>query len=273
MVDLHAGRNRKCFSDHRGKLLRHATGGVCRLAGQLRAGCVQRRHQSRRESRVASELHSEPATTYFILVGVANPAAANSNPDFESGGKTVFSFNGPAPAGVSASPPAATIAAGASQTYSVTVLAAPFAGQVSLTMSGCPTNATCTFASSTVTAGSGTTLSIVTVAASAADAVDARDLFRGLPQIIWIWSCSVLRSHSLKFANCSGARESRPRIAIAATCIALAICCAGCGAFAASDPAPPPTTDTGTPTGVYTITITGTGNTITASTSVTLTVN
>src|SRR5262249_33073195 len=106
------------------------------------------------------------ASTYYIMAGVANPGAAASSPDLESGGKTALNLTGPAPVGLTASPSNATIAPGASTSYTINALSPPFAGQVALTVAGCPANATCTFQANTVTAGTGTTLSVATTAGS-----------------------------------------------------------------------------------------------------------
>jgi hypothetical protein len=159
--------------------------------------------------------------------------------------------------------------------YNIVALTPPFAGQVALTVSGCPTNATCTFLANTVTAGSGTTLSVVTAVASSAVPETPR-IFVRMPRLhLWIyfflaaflllmlpWARRDLRS-----------RRMISRLSFATLCATFSISCAGCGALGASDPTPPPTTDTGTPVGTYTITVTATANTITATTLVTLTVD
>ncbi len=178
------------------------------------------------------------ATTYYFMVGVANPSDVATNPDLESGGKTVFNFTGPAPAGVSALPTTATISAGATMSYNIVALTPPFAGQVALTVSGCPTNATCTFLANTVTAGSGTTLSVVTAVASSAVPKTPR-IFVRMPRLhLWIyfflaaflllmlpWARRDLRS-----------RRMISRLSFATLCATFSISCAGCGALGASDP-------------------------------------
>jgi hypothetical protein len=214
------------------------------------------------------------ATTYYFLVGVANPNAIAASPDLESGGKTVFNFTGPAPAGVSALPTTATISAGATMSYNIVALTPPFAGQVALTVSGCPTNATCTFLANTVTAGSGTILSVVTAVASAVVPYTRRPVFRAPRMLLWIYIFIAAFLLLLPWARRDvKSRKVISRLSIATLCATFSISCAGCGALGASDPTPPPTTDTGTPAGSYTITVTATANTITATTSVTLTVD
>jgi hypothetical protein len=216
---------------------------------------------------------ANPATTYFFMVGVANPAAAATNPDIESGGKTVFNLSGPAPAGVSASPTNMTLTAGGTASYNVTALTPPFTGQVGLTESGCPTNATCTFLANTINAGAGTKLSVVTTAASAAVLQSGRVAAPRLRQPKWMWFYAAAFAMLLLAAFTIPRPRARiVRIRIAAVCVAVAICCAGCGGLG-GDPTPPPITNTGTPAGTYVITITATSNTITATTSVTLTVD
>jgi hypothetical protein len=217
-------------------------------------------------------------TTYYFMVGVANPGAASAHPDLESGGKTVFSLSGPAPVGLTASPTSASVTAGGTASYAISVLSPPFTAQVALTVSGCPTNATCTLQSNTVTAGTSTSLSVVTSAASVASP-DVRPLRREIwreapafiPFAILSFGATIAIA-AITARRRFGSRRPLRTAFCAAALSAFAICICGCGA-GDSDPSPPPTTNTGTPAGNYTITITGMANTVSATTSVTLTVN
>ena len=107
-------------------------------------------------------------TTYYFLVTVFDttlcpPSGTLVN---ECGGKTVFNFSGPTPAGLAASPNVATITAGGSMTFAINTLAPPLSGQVSFSLAGCPPVSTCTFTSTTVTAGTSNTLTVATTANS-----------------------------------------------------------------------------------------------------------
>jgi subtilisin family serine protease len=64
---------------------------------------------------------------------------------------------------ISASPPSLTMTQGGTGTSTITVAASGgFAGSVGLTVSGCPTNATCSFSPQTVTSGGTSTLTVST---------------------------------------------------------------------------------------------------------------
>lgn len=213
------------------------------------------------------------ATTYYYMVGVANPAAASTSPDLESGGKTALNLTGPAPVGMTAAPTAQTITAGSSANFTVAALSPPFAGQVALTVSGCPTNATCTLLANTLTAGTGTTLSVVTSSDAAAAPDPGSRKWQQNPaslkipvaELIVVLAFVLVARRKLEHASVP--RTSA--VPLACVALVLAIYAVGCG----SDPPPPPTTNMGTPVGSYTLTVMGTANTVTATATMTLTVD
>ena len=207
-------------------------------------------------------------TTYFFEVSVWDISLAAQSPDLENGGKTVLNFFGPLAGGLSATPTTATITAGGSQTYMVNVITPPFTGQVALTLSGCPTNSTCTFAANSVTAGGSTALNVTTTARSFAPPhID----FPLLP-VAPTKRIAVFLLFAICLATAFVARKRRGALGgvLSATLLASLIA-ASCGG--GSSAVNTTTTNTGTPAGSYTLTITGNANTVTATTSVTLTVN
>ena len=212
-------------------------------------------------------------TTYYFVASVFD-VTQTSPPDLESGGKTVFSFMGPPAAGLAATPTfAANVSAGGTAAFAVQTFSPPFTAQVALTVSGCPTNSTCTLTSATVTAGSGTMLTVVTSAASgAALRIGDRQI-----QPLQEKSTTVVRAGGfvgLRLTNHMGnqarpvAREGAKNV----TAISLALMLFGCG-LGDSGVSIPPTINTGTPSGPYSIVVTGTAGTITSTTTVVVNVN
>ncbi len=210
-------------------------------------------------------------TTYYFVASVFD-VTQTSPPDLESGGKTVFSFMGPPAAGLAATPTFANVSAGGTAAFAVQTFSPPFTAQVALTVSGCPTNSTCTLTSATVTAGSGTMLTVVTSAASgAALRIGDRQIqpLRRSPQpwsvLVALWVCALLITW--------GTRRGRlPGKVLNATAISLALMLFGCG-LGDSGVSIPPTINTGTPSGPYSIVVTGTAGTITSTTTVVVNVN
>jgi hypothetical protein len=216
-------------------------------------------------------------TTYYLMVSVFDstlcpPAGTLVS---ECGGKTVFNFSGPTPAGLAATPNAATISAGSSMNFTINTLAPPLSGQVSFSLAGCPPLATCTFTSSTVTAGTANTLMVTTTASTiTTPAPGARKGPRSIepwnPAILrglWIFMMALLVMLGLP-------RGKRRRIALRVPlAILIALAAFGmlsCGGGTAESTVVIP----GTTAGAYplVITATGSGNT-TATTTVNITVD
>jgi hypothetical protein len=214
-------------------------------------------------------------TTYFFMVtafdtSLCPPAGTNSA---ECGGTTVLNFNAPIPAGLIASPPATSISAGGSATFTIGTLSPPLSGQVTFSISGCPPVSTCTFSAGSVVAGGSISLSVTTTVRSAA--APARKLPRlpaGSPDVVNL-GVLLLAAAMLLFASL----RKYPRRAVIALAplvlllLGAALVSSGCGVTADNAPPVPPA---GTSAGVYPLVVTaiGTGN-VMATTTVSLTVN
>lgn len=176
---------------------------------------------------------------------------------------TVSDFSVASPQGT------ATVKAGQSATYTISVgqQFGAFTNAVSLACSGLPSLASCSFSPSSVTPGSGSTTSTLTVMTTAASLMlPARPSNRPtLPMVaLWLsvfltfiiaafWAKKDKRKFAFRFASC-----------VLLTCIALAIASCGNGSKGPSNP--------GTPAGTYTVSVTGSSNQLQHSVNVTLVV-
>jgi hypothetical protein len=208
-----------------------------------------------------------PNTTYFFMVTVFDtslcPPAGTSSA--ECGGTTVLNFNAPIPAGLTSSPPATSISAGATATFTIGTLSPPLSGQVTFSIAGCPPVSTCTFSAGSVAAGGSISLAVTTTVRAAAPST--RNLRRVVPRsptpaVVW----GVLLALTMLFLI--PLRKNR-RLGI--LLFGVAIVSFGCGVTANNTP---PVVPPGTSAGVYPLVVsaTGTGN-VTATTTVSLTVN
>lgn len=176
---------------------------------------------------------------------------------------TVSDFSVTSPQGT------ATVKAGQSATYTISVgqQFGAFTNAVSLACSGLPSLASCSFSPASVTPGSGSTTSTLTITTTAPSLIfPARPSNRPtLPVVaLWLtvfltfivaalWAKKEKRKFAFRFASC-----------VFLTCIALAIVSCSSGSKGPSNP--------GTPAGTYTVSVTGSSNQLQHSTSVTLTV-
>jgi hypothetical protein len=217
-------------------------------------------------------------TYYFMVTVFDTTLCTGATPNvLECGGKTVFNFSGPLPSGVTASPTAATISAGGTTSYNIGTFSPPLSGNVTLTVAGCPSLSTCTFTSSSITAGMSSTLSVTTTASSQSRFVHPRirmPVFpaRGLRELeigaelaivlLFVWLMNWKRA------------PLRPNVAWFPLAILIAIAAACLSGCLAATESVPPVTIPGTPAGAYALVVTATGNgNTTATTTVTLNVN
>jgi hypothetical protein len=222
------------------------------------------------------QFNATSATTYYFMVTAFDASlCSGATPNvFECGGKTVFTFNGPAPAGVTASPGANSINAGSSSSFTIGTFSPPLSGSVAFTVAGCPPVSTCSFNPASVTGGSSTTLMVTTTARSSLTPGPRPVPVLPMPALRELGIVALFSLLLICFVF--WARVSRRRIpagiAMAIFLVFAGLCFAGCGGLAGNVGPPPP--PQGTPAGVYplVVTVTGNGNT-TATTSITLTVN
>lgn len=171
---------------------------------------------------------------------------------------------------VSSSPGTASVSPGASASYAISV--APqggvgFTDAVSLACSGLPSEASCSFSPASVTPGSGTATSTLTISTAAPSAVFP---YAGPSGPTWpvlaLW-LSLLAALALAAML---ARQKRRQFAFSAACCALLICLAlpavSCGGGSSTPKNP------GTPAGTYSVTVTGASGQLQHSTSVSLSV-
>jgi hypothetical protein len=180
---------------------------------------------------------------------------------------------------VSASPASATVSAGQSATYTVSVSPqlGAFSSPISLacTTNGLPSEATCAFSPASVTPGASAATSKLTISTTAQGAVAWRRL-RGLPMgraPIWEIVLAVsLALFSLGFVVNRRGKScgfSGSRLGLVCALWAIALGYAACGGGGSNASSPPPI-NPGTPSGTYTVTVTGTFGQLSQSASVTL---
>jgi hypothetical protein len=180
--------------------------------------------------------------------------------------------SGPPPPGsfgLAISPNTATVAVGASASYTVTVSAQNgFTSMVSLACSGAPQGAQCSLSPSSVAPGSTSTLTITTTGATSTLRMAPAP---GVPLFSW-WP--VLPGIVVGgFGWTAFFRKRRILLFLLAFCVlALLALQLSCGGGAASSPPPPPPPGGGTPPGSYSITVTGSSGSIQTSVPATLVV-
>ncbi len=215
-----------------------------------------------------------PNTTYFFMVtafdtSLCPPAGTNSA---ECGGATVLNFNAPIPAGLVASPPAMSITAGGSATFTIGTLSPPLSGQVTFSIAGCPPVSTCTFSAGSVVAGGSISLNVTTTVNGAAP--PTRNLRRAparSPATV-VWGILLALITLLLIPLKSYRRRSLVRFAaLGILLFGVTIASGGCGITADNTP---PVAPPGTSAGVYPLVVTATGaGNVTATTTISLTVN
>jgi hypothetical protein len=221
------------------------------------------------------QFNAATATTYYFMVTAFDMSlCSGTNPNItECGGKTVFTFSGPSPAGITASPSSMSINAGSSASYSIGTFSPPLSGNVTFTVAGCPPVSTCTFSPASVTAGSSTNLLVTTTARGGL--TPAQRQVPVVPTLL-IREVRILMVLALILISLIyWTRDSKPRIpagiSLGAIFVLAGVIFTGCSGLAGIGPPPPPP---GTPAGQYSLVVTATGNgNTTATTSVILTVN
>jgi hypothetical protein len=184
---------------------------------------------------------------------------------------------------ISAAPSAASIAAGQSASYSISVTpVGGFKGTVTLSCSGAPALTTCSIAPTQVTLdGSSPAMASVTLTTSARSSFPPAAPRRFAPRLplgkllvkffAYLFVCGMLWRL---------ARLPRKRLLMtAAVALPIALLCASCGGGSTSSstslppPPPPPPTQQGTPPGAFVITVTGTSASLNHTANVQLKVN
>lgn len=171
---------------------------------------------------------------------------------------------------LASSPSTVTVKAGKSAVYTISVGGqfGAFTNPVSLTCSGLPSDASCSFSPATLTPNSGSAASTLTITTAASSLMFPRLPDRH-PNLPLLTVCVVLLL-AFSLATLWAGKSQRKRAFSLASCVLLICFVSGivsCSSGTAKDP-----TNPGTPAGSYTISVTGSSNQLQHSTNVTLTV-
>src|SRR5439155_9712881 len=182
---------------------------------------------------------------------------------------------------VSVSPATASVKAGQSATYTVSVQPrnGAFSNSISLACSNLPSLASCSFSPASATPGANTVSSMLTVSTTAASALvkppDGRVL--ELPLLALRLELGGLALVGLGLLSVGGRksprRQNRSRRIALASGLALLVVVAAVQASCGGGGSQPPASSPGTPAGNYNITISGTSSSLVQSASAALTVN
>ncbi|HLI77391.1 MAG TPA: choice-of-anchor D domain-containing protein, partial [Acidobacteriaceae bacterium] len=211
--------------------------------------------------------------TFSPTVAGNAPATLTIADNLRSGPVTIALSGAGQDFAVASSPSTASVSAGSSASFTISV--APqggvgFVDPVSLACSGLPSQATCTFSPATVTPGSGTATSTLTISTTAPSSMFpvARRKNPGRPLLIVLWLGLFLTSAAAAFVTKNGGRKFGLAIASCALLACLAATTVSCGGGGSSAPRNP-----GTPPGTYSVTVTGTSKQLQHSATITLTVH
>jgi hypothetical protein len=209
---------------------------------------------------------SDLATPGEIQVTVVNPAPVGGTST-----AAAFSVSGFT---VASSPTSATVSAGQSATYSVSLTPqyGSFDSAVSLSCTGLPSKCTATFAPASVTPGVSAVTTTLTLATKSASASTTGALFSSmalLPPASGMVILILAFVFSPKLPQSFRGRTSgRWLVACALICLIIVIC--GCSSGGGGDNNQ---TYTGTPKGIHTITVNAVSGNLTITTPITLVVN
>jgi uncharacterized repeat protein (TIGR01451 family) len=225
-----------------------------------------------------------------VTFDVGKNAPANSTVTMSvSGGSDVNTANNTGTFGVNVTPAiaitlqgtgVATVNAGSSGSYNLSLTLGPGAGTVSFSCSGLPTGAACSFNPPSLTASGSEVVTISTTARSASAPITFRLPVGGPVQLLLL--AMALGAFVLLALSKQSARR---RFALAAASLVLLCLIGGCGggggggggssSFAGPTPTPVPTptpNPNGTPVGTYGITVTASGSSFSTTQSLTLVV-
>ncbi len=178
---------------------------------------------------------------------------------------------------VSASPTSATIHAGDSPVFNLTVEpTGGFSGTVRFTCTGAPAKSTCSVVPNPLTVnGTSPVPATVTVATTAPNAAQLNSrrgnvpVRRSLPAFGSLAVGLVLAVVPLSSGQLSGGTK---KLSLLTALLALLLLCVGCGGTAMGSGSPPPPVQSGTPLGVYMLKITGAAGSTKQISTISLTV-
>ena len=184
----------------------------------------------------------------------------------------------PASFGLNVANPQATVRAGQSAAYNISVSPmGNFTEPVAFACSGLPAESACDFAPPTVTPGRNAVQTMLTIRTTTRTGTAATLPVHPPFDPRWLLSVALalLTSLALLFTlkrSEAGRRQAWRFASVGTLLLAFGLAVSGCGGDSSSSALTPPVVVTGTPAGTYTVVITGTSTSQTTSSQVTLNV-
>lgn len=169
---------------------------------------------------------------------------------------------------ISASSLTSSVNPGSSATFAINVspVGGPFTNPISLSCSGLPPLASCSFSPSSLTPGSGTATSTLTISTTAPSSGQVQRNPGDLPPGLWLWLASLLALWAATMAAKRSGKDMAAAFAFSALVLCLGAALIACSGRSHTQAQP------GTPPGNYSVTVTGTSNQLQHSVTVPLSV-
>jgi len=174
----------------------------------------------------------------------------------------------PADFSLALAPPNATINAGSSARFVLTIAPAGYAGPVTVRCSGAPQGSTCALSPSSITLdGTNAASATITLTTTARTVAMAAPLSTRLT-----WTLATFLFPLVLLTAGAGRRKIRAAAVVVGLAVILSLTACGGGGGSSGGPGPPPVV-AGTPAGTYTVTVGASAGTTTHTALITLKVN